>query len=214
MKHRRPYSIGKLGMYALELHVLLFMLLVIVVLAIAVAVFGDEEAAGEQLDNDALEIEVADIPVAATLAATSYELGTNARIPEIPPAEEPEPVYEEQVYEEYYEEPVYEWGYEEPVYYAPAPLYSGGTDLKTDGVVYGDDGTRYTWYSQNILPGGGLDIPGRSVSEEGYVTDGDGRIAVASSDYAYGTELGTPWGDAVVYDTGCASGTVDVYTNW
>ena len=200
MKHHRPYSID----------VLLFMVLVVVVLAIAVAVFGDEEAAGEPINSDTFEIEVANIPVAkAALAATSYELGTNTRIPEIPPAEEPEPVFEE-----YYEEPVYSWGYEEPVYYAPEPSYYGGSNLQTDGVVYGDDGTRYTWYSQNVLPGGGLDIPGRSVSEEGYVTDGDGNIAVASSDYAYGTQLETPWGDAVVYDTGCASGTVDVYTDW
>ena len=80
-------------------------------------------------------------------------------------------------------------------------------------MVY-DDGTMYTWYSENVLPGGGLDIPGRSVNEDGYVVDGDGNLCVASSDYDKGTVLDTPFGTAVVYDSGCASGTVDVYTSW
>ena len=90
------------------------------------------------------------------------------------------------------------------------------TDLRLQGVVY-DEGVRYTWYSQNVLPGGGLDelnANGRTVNAEGFVTDGNGRIAVASSDYPIGTELDTPFGPATVYDTGCASGTIDVYTNF
>ena len=90
------------------------------------------------------------------------------------------------------------------------------SDFRTAGVVY-DGGTRYTWYSENVLPGGGLDelnANGRTVNEDGYVVDGDGYIAVASSDHEIGTELETPWGMARVYDTGCPSGTVDVYTDW
>lgn len=85
--------------------------------------------------------------------------------------------------------------------------------FKQMGVVY-DGGTRYTWYSQNVLPGGGLDIPGRHVDEDGYIADSRGRIAVASSDHPIGTELDTPFGPATVYDTGCASGTVDIYTDF
>ena len=185
---------------------LALMFVVILVLAFAVCTANETAAAEEQ---EAFSLEVSDVPInKAVLSARAYEAG-KLPIPEIPPVD----IQEAEYVDEYYE-PVYEWGYEEPVYYSYTPSYSGGTDLQTDGVVYGDDGTRYTWYSQNVLPGGGLDIPGRSVSEEGYVTDGDGRIAVASSDYVYGTELETPWGDAVVYDTGCASGTVDVYTDW
>ena len=80
--------------------------------------------------------------------------------------------------------------------------------VESDGVY------RYTWYSQRVLPGGGLSIPGRHVDGNGYVVDGDGRICVASSDLPYGTELDTPYGKAVVYDSGCASGTIDVYCNW
>ena len=106
------------------------------------------------------------------------------------------------------------WSYEAACY---APSYvEGETDFRTQGVVY-DDGTRYTWYGQGVLPGGGLDElngNGRTVNEQGFVTDGEGRIAVASSDHEIGTVLDTPFGEAVVYDTGCPSGTVDVYTDW
>lgn len=85
--------------------------------------------------------------------------------------------------------------------------------LKEWGAVV-DGGVKYTWYSQKVLPGGGLDIPGRHVDENGYVVDGEGRIAVASSDLPIGTEVDTPFGDAVVYDTGCSSGIVDIYTDF
>ena len=98
---------------------------------------------------------------------------------------------------------------------AAVPQYDG--DFQSAGVVYGEDGTRYTWYSQNILPGGGLDElngNGRHVDEYGYIRDGEGYIAVASSDHDIGTVLDTPFGKAKVYDTGCSSGTVDVYTDF
>lgn len=112
--------------------------------------------------------------------------------------------------------------YYEPTYYEPA--YWQAVDT-SDGIsasefqwlgVVEEDGVRYTWYSQNVLPGGGLDelnANGRHV-EGGYVVDGDGYIAVASSDYEKGTVIDTPFGEAKVYDTGCASGTIDVYTNF
>ena len=95
--------------------------------------------------------------------------------------------------------------------------YEGGaSDFRSQGVVH-DNGVTYTWYSENVLPGGGLselNANGRTVNDSGFVTDGDGSIAVASSDYPIGTKLDTPWGPATVYDTGCASGVVDVYVGW
>lgn len=112
--------------------------------------------------------------------------------------------------------------YYEPTYYEPA--YWQAVDT-SDGIsasefqflgVVEDDGVRYTWYSQNVLPGGGLtelNANGRHV-EGGYVVDGDGYIAVASSDYEKGTVIETPFGTAKVYDSGCESGVVDVYTNF
>ena len=84
---------------------------------------------------------------------------------------------------------------------------------KSKGVVY-YNGHRETWYSQKVLPGGGLKIPGRHVDSRGLVCDGDGYICVASSDLAKGTIVETSLGTGKVYDSGCASGTIDIYTNW
>lgn len=102
---------------------------------------------------------------------------------------------------------------------APAPNYPTNTYtncLTKRGGVYHNPytGLKETWYSQRVLPGGGLNIPGRHVNEEGFVCDADGYICVASSDYAKGTVLETSRGIGKVYDCGCASGTVDLYTDW
>ena len=119
----------------------------------------------------------------------------------------------QQVEEEYWEPYYYE-----PVYYWQTTDESDGisaSEFQWLGVVE-DGGVRYTWYSQNVLPGYGLselNANGRHV-EGGYVVDGDGYIAVASSDHEKGTVIETPFGTAKVYDTGCESGTVDVYTNF
>ena len=61
----------------------------------------------------------------------------------------------------------------------------------------------YTYYSQSVLPGGGLNIPGRHVNRDGYVADKDGYIVVASSlnGYPKGTVVNTPFGyKGKVYD--------------
>ncbi len=83
------------------------------------------------------------------------------------------------------------------------------------GEVY-ENGWRYTWYSQKVLPGGGLYIPGRHVDDEGYVVDNEGRLVAASEDIPYGTEIQVPFGSgtAVVRDCGCPSGTIDIYVSW
>ncbi len=91
---------------------------------------------------------------------------------------------------------------------------SSGTVLtRRNGVVY-YNGHRETWYSQKVLPGGGLNIPGRHVASDGTIRDADGYICVASSDLAKGTIVETSLGTGKVYDSGCSSGTVDIYTNW
>lgn len=121
------------------------------------------------------------------------------------PADEPVDTYDEPAYYE-------EYDYYEPTY------YGGGYDheFKRMGVIETDDAT-YTWYSQRVLPGGGLtelNENGRTVDEDGFVRDGDGYIAVASSDYEVGTVVDTPFGEGKVYDGGCDSGVIDVYTDW
>jgi hypothetical protein len=84
---------------------------------------------------------------------------------------------------------------------------------RSKGVVY-YNGHRETWYSQKVLPGGGLKIPGRHVDSRGLVCDGDGYICVASSDLSKGTIVETSLGTGKVYDSGCASGTIDIYCDW
>lgn len=90
---------------------------------------------------------------------------------------------------------------------------SGGVLTPDKGVIY-FNGHRETYYSQKVLPGGGLNIPGRHVASDGTIRDADGYICVASSDLAWGTLVETSLGMGKVYDSGCASGTIDIYTNW
>lgn len=89
-------------------------------------------------------------------------------------------------------------------------------NFKRNGEIY-SGGLRYTWYSERVLPGGGLhslNSNGRHTDENGFVCDGDGYIALASNDYPKGYVIETPFGTGKVYDCGCPSGTVDVYVNW
>ena len=111
----------------------------------------------------------------------------------------PEPVYVE---ESYYTELQYN--------------YSDGNVLNPYiGVVY-YNGHKETYYSQRVLPGGGLNIPGRHVAEDGTIRDENGYICVAAdpSFLPYGSVVETSLGTGKVYDSGCAYGTVDIYTDW
>lgn len=86
---------------------------------------------------------------------------------------------------------------------------------KSKGALY-FNGHKETYYSQNVLPGTSLRIPGRHVADDGTVRDGDGYICVAA-DSGYlsrGSVVVTSLGPGKVYDTGCAYGVIDIYTNW
>ena len=117
---------------------------------------------------------------------------------------------------------------EETSYYTPEPTYtytaapdptptytapsSGTGNFQSDGVWY-DDNYRYTWYSSNAAYH--YRTPEWSAGSDGIYRDSEGYVVVASSDYAQGTVIeDTPFGAAKVYDTGCASGTLDIYTNY
>lgn len=99
----------------------------------------------------------------------------------------------------------------------PAEVSEPGTSARyslsrflRDGVVEWG-GKKFTYYSQRVLPGGGLNIPGRHVSEEGYVCDGDGYIVLAN-DAPKGTVIDTPFGrQGKVYDRGTYGRHFDVY---
>lgn len=85
----------------------------------------------------------------------------------------------------------------------------------TKGVVY-YNGHKECYYTQTLLPGKGLYLPGRHVAEDGTIRDGDGYICVAANlkFLPRYTKVMTSLGPGKVYDTGCAYGTVDIYTDW
>lgn len=85
------------------------------------------------------------------------------------------------------------------------------SDLQFHGVINWG-GYKFTYYSQQVLPGGGLNIPGRHVNSAGYVCDGDGYIVIAN-DAPKGTVFNTPFGGpGKVYDRGTYGNHLDVYT--
>lgn len=101
------------------------------------------------------------------------------------------------------------------------PTYSGSSASNSgvkislsqfmfDGVVY-SGGFKFTYYSQSVLPGGGLSIPGRHVNADGFVSDGDGYIVLAGS-APLGTVYDTPFGyKGKIYDRGTYGNHLDVY---
>ena len=99
--------------------------------------------------------------------------------------------------------------------YSDLYTYSPSRLTKNKGAIY-FNGHKETYYSQRVLPGTSLRIPGRHVAADGTVRDGDGYICVAANT-AYmskGTILITSLGPAKVYDSGCAVGVIDIYVNW
>ena len=89
---------------------------------------------------------------------------------------------------------------------------SGGLTPSKGRIWY--NGHTETYYSQKVLPGGGLAIPGRHIASDGTIRDADGYIVLASDDYPRGTVVETSLGAGKVYDTGSGSGNIDLYTDW
>ncbi len=90
-----------------------------------------------------------------------------------------------------------------------APLYTLAQFMFSGAVEWG--GYKFTYYSQQVLPGQGLEVPGRHVNEDGYVSDGDGFIVLAGS-APKGTVFPTPFGyQGKIYDRGTVGNHLDVY---
>ena len=87
-------------------------------------------------------------------------------------------------------------------------------DFQQAGVIDWN-GWRYTYYSEQVLPGGGLDIPGRW-SDGQFVRDENGYLCVASNEVPYGEMIETPFGTAIVYDSigDGVVGIIDIYVSW
>lgn len=99
--------------------------------------------------------------------------------------------------------------------YSKPYTYSASRLTQSKGAIY-YNGHKETYYSQRVLPGVGLRIPGRHVAEDGTIRDADGYISVAANTgyLSKGTVLITSLGPAKVYDSGCAYGVIDIYVNW
>lgn len=79
-------------------------------------------------------------------------------------------------------------------------------------------GYSYTWYSQRVLPGRGLKIPGRHVDAQGFICDKDDYIVIGSSRANKRKKIimPTPFGKyGKCYDCGnIGSRHADVYAAW
>ena len=84
--------------------------------------------------------------------------------------------------------------------------------FREQGIIYGN-GYKYTWYSEKVLPGGGLNIPGRW-SDGNYVRDEDGYIVMAHETLPMGTVIDSPFGEGKIYDRCPTPGVVDVYVSF
>ena len=145
--------------------------------------------------------DISEMPVVVEPLVEEIPAVTNTVVEQIP---EPEPVVEQ-----IYSEPVVQ-EYVEP---EPAPQQTYvGNSFRSDG-VWQDENYRYTWYSSNVLRHYRTDE--WTAGADGIYRDDDGYVVVASSDLPQDTVVeGTPFGACKVYDSGCASGTLDVYTNF
>lgn len=95
-------------------------------------------------------------------------------------------------------------------------MYSPGY-FKENGVIE-YDGYYFTYYSERVLSGEGLYIPGRWTDEYGFVRDGNGCLCLASNTPETMDRFSTvytPWGLGVIYDYGTGNDSViDVYVGW
>ena len=90
---------------------------------------------------------------------------------------------------------------------------SDGRLTPSGGVFNGPSG-KETYYSQRVLPGDGLNIPGRNVAADGTIRDAEGYIVIASDVLSKGSITQTSLGTGKVYDTGVGHAGVDIYTDW
>lgn len=81
--------------------------------------------------------------------------------------------------------------------------------------VFNYNGYKWTWYSETVLSGGGLDIPGRHLDEQNYICDQNDRIVVACGSLPKGTIISSPLGkECIVLDSCPTHGVIDVYTHF
>ena len=94
--------------------------------------------------------------------------------------------------------------------------YMTADEFKHYGIV-NYNGECFTYYSEQDLPGEGLEIPGRYTDWEGYVCDGEGYVVLATPDeytHPRGSVIELPTGRMGRFYDFCPEGSIDVYVNW
>lgn len=124
-------------------------------------------------------------------------------------------------YSELFDEIVAECSYSIPVETVEYSSYSyesgsgyegSGGGLTMSQGVNNYNGRRETWYSSNVLYH--YRTGEWTPDSNGVYRDSDGYVVVAASDLPQGSTVETSHGTGKVYDSGCAAGTTDIYTNW
>ena len=114
--------------------------------------------------------------------------------------------------DDYSEEDSDEYDGSYPSYWMYSPEY-----FKENGVIEYNS-YYFTYYSELVMPGEGLYIPGRWTDEHGFVRDGNGNLCLASNTPDTMDRFSmvyTPWGLGVIYDYGTGNDAViDVYVGW
>ena len=90
--------------------------------------------------------------------------------------------------------------------------YSNDSGLSRNSGVNYHDGWRETYYSSNVLYH--YRTGEWTADSNGVYRDSNGYVVVASTSDPFGSIVRTSFGPGKVYDTGCAIGTHDIYTNW
>lgn len=218
----KPMSTAKRAIIAV-----LLVFFVMEVVAIGSLLSARHDAYAKVVDNEMLVAPVSDVTYVVPPEEAIVE-------PETATPEMVEGPAEEALQEEYYVDEEGNWYYEDYdesgervlVPYDGSGYYNanmngawhaGGDFMFSGGSGYDDgSGFSFTWYSENVLPGGGLDIPGRHVGDEGYVCDENGNVCLASDYLPAGTVVDIPFGNGtgVVYDSGSGYDNLDVYVSW
>ena len=95
-----------------------------------------------------------------------------------------------------------------------AAVGSGHSILTRSGGVNYFKGQKETYYSEHVLPGGGLSIPGRHVADDGTVRDEKGYVVVALPSGNKGEIVETSLGLGKCYDMNAGGDSIDIYTSW
>ena len=94
--------------------------------------------------------------------------------------------------------------------------YITAEEFRNYGIV-NYNGECFTYYSELVLPGGGLDIPGRYTDWDGYVCDEEGYVVLATpNEYTHprGSIIELPTGRMGKFYDFCPEGNIDVYVGW